>query len=108
MAEPPDAEIPVSAGIAKYAPSQAAGAAALIEASLVNVIVKGLLALPFGPITSAVVKVCSVPDVDVAYSQLTSLVVALQPTMEVESADVVYPVAYVVLVGRSRPVNVTG
>ena len=108
VADPPDAAIPVKDGIEKNAPSQAAGANALIEASLVNVIVKGLLAFPLGPMTTGVVSACAEPDVDVAKFQLTSLVVAAQPEMAPESPEDVYPAAYVVLVGRSTPVSVTG
>lgn len=55
--------MPVSDGMEKYVFSQAAGADAVIDASLVKVTVKGSLAFPMAPTTSGVVKVCALPDV---------------------------------------------
>jgi hypothetical protein len=46
VAEPPVAATPVSDGSEKNVPSHAAGAAVVIDASLVGVTVSGLLALP--------------------------------------------------------------
>ena len=55
-----------------------------------RVTVRGLLALPLAPTVSAVVRVCTLPEVDVAKFQMTSLgVEERQPVWVVESAAVV-------------------
>lgn len=106
---PPVALTPVRAGIEKYVASQAAGAEVVMLASLVSVTVSGLLAFPLPPTTKGVVKVWELPLVAVEYAQMTSLGVdARQPACVVVSPLVVYPVAYVVLVGRFTAVIVTG
>jgi hypothetical protein len=81
--------MPVSEGIAKNAPSQAAGADEVIEASLESVTVSGLFALPLGPMTRDVVNVWAEPELDVAKLQLTSLVEDVHPLCAVERLDVV-------------------
>jgi hypothetical protein len=100
--------MPVSDGMEKNAPSQAAGAEEVIDASFENVTVSGLFALPLAPMMRGVVRVWVEPEVDVAKDQLTSLVEDVHPLCAVVRLDVVYPVPYVVLVGRLTPVNVTG
>jgi hypothetical protein len=45
--------------------AHAAGAAAVMLASLVNVTTNGLLAAPLAPTVTAVVRVCELPLVDV-------------------------------------------
>jgi hypothetical protein len=100
--------MPVSEGMEKNAPSQAAGAEDVIEASFESVTVSGLFAFPLAPMMSGVVRVCAEPEVDVAKLQLTSLVDEVHPDCAVARLDEVYPVPYVELVGRLTLVNVTG
>jgi hypothetical protein len=66
VAAPPVAVTPVSDGIEKYVLAQAAGAAEVIEASLVKVTTKGLFACPFAPTVTGLVRVCDDPLVAVA------------------------------------------
>jgi hypothetical protein len=73
----------------KYAPSQAAGAEDVIDASLERVTVSGLFALPLAPMTRGVESVCADPELDVAKVQLTSLVDEEHPVWAVMRADVV-------------------
>lgn len=70
VAAPPVATMPVSEGMEKYAASQAAGAAVVIDASLVIVTVR----LELAATVIALVKVCTLPLVPVAKLQMTSLV----------------------------------
>jgi hypothetical protein len=89
--------------------SQAAGAAVVMLASFVSVTVNGLLGWPLAATVSAVVSVCEVPLVVVEKFQITSLgEVAMHPVCCVVKELVVYPVPYVVLVGRFTAVTVTG
>jgi hypothetical protein len=104
VAAPPVAVTPVNAGIEKNVWAQASGAAAVIDASLVNVTVK----VPLAATVSGVVKVCDVPDVEVAKAQYTSLVVVEQPVWATLSAEEVNPPAYEVLIGKLTAVIVTG
>jgi hypothetical protein len=109
VAAPPEAVTPVRAGIEKKVFSHAVGAAAVMLASLVSVTVRGLPPWPDAATVTAVVKVCELPLLAVEKFQMTSLgVVAMHPDWVVVSALVVYPVAYVVFVGRFTPVTVTG
>jgi hypothetical protein len=109
VAAPPEAVTPVRAGIEKKVFSHAVGAAAVMLASLVSVTVSGLPPWPDAATVTAVVKVCELPVLAVEKFQMTSLgVVAMHPDWVVVSALVVYPVAYVVFVGRFTPVTVTG
>jgi hypothetical protein len=104
VAAPPVATIPVSDGIEKYAASHAAGAANVIDASLVIVTVR----LALAPTVSAEVSVWTLPLVPVAKFQITSLVDDAHPAIAPVSDAPVYPVAKTELVGRSTPVIVTG
>ena len=61
VAAPPVAVTPVSDGMEKNEFSHAAGAAAVMLASLVNVTTKGLLAAPLAPTVTALVSVCELP-----------------------------------------------
>ena len=88
---------------------QAAGAAVVMLASLVKVTVNGLLAWPLAATTKGEVRVWEEPLVPVAKFQMTALgVEARHPVCVVLRALVVYPVAYVVLVGSWTAVIVTG
>ncbi len=60
-ADPPVAVTPISDGIEKYVLVQAAGAAAVMLASLVRVTTKGLFAAPLAPTVNGVVSVCELP-----------------------------------------------
>jgi hypothetical protein len=105
VAAPAEAAMPVSEGNEKYVPSHAAGAAAVIVASLVKVTVK----VPLPATVRGVANVCAVPDDEVAKFHVTPLgVVDRQPVCVVASADVVYPFAYTVFAGRLTAVRVTG
>lgn len=109
VAAPPVAVMPVKEGMAKKELAQAAGAAAVMLASLVNVTARGLLAWPLAPTVSALVSVCELPEVAVEKFQITSLgVEARHPGWVLVRPLVVYPVAYVVLVGSCSAVIVTG
>jgi len=59
VAAPPVATTPVSDGIEKNVAAHAAGAAVVIDASFVNVTVSD----PLAATVSAVVRVCTLPDV---------------------------------------------
>ena len=108
-AAPPVAVIPVNEGIEKKMAAQANGAVAAMLASLVRVTARGLLACPLAPTVSGVVRVCELPLDPVAKFQVTPLgVAAAQPATGVERAFVVYPAAYVTLVGNCTAVMVTG
>jgi len=89
VADPPVAATPVSDGIEKNVPSHAAGVAAVIDASLVNVTTSE----PPAATVKAVVKVWALPDVPVEKFHNTSLVVEVQPDCAVARADVVKPPA---------------
>jgi hypothetical protein len=91
VAAPPEAAIPVSDGIEKNVASHAAGAVNAIAASLVNVTVSGLLALPLGPTVRAVVSVCALPEEPVAKVHETRLVDVEQPVWPVPRPEVVKP-----------------
>ena len=65
VAEPPVAVTPVNDGREKKVLAHAAGAAAVMLASLVKVTTKGLLAAPLAPTVTALVSVCEVPLVAV-------------------------------------------
>lgn len=104
VAAPPVATMPVSDGIEKYAASQAAGAAVVMEASLVMVTVR----LEAAATMRELVRLWTLPLVPVAKFQMTSLVDDEQPAIAPVSVAPVYPVANVELVGRSTPVMVTG
>lgn len=72
----------------KYVFSHAAGAAAVIDASLVKVTVRGLFEFPLGPTVTGVVRVCAVPDDDVVKAQITSLgELAMHPVSVVRSDE---------------------
>lgn len=75
MPDPPVATMPVSAGMEKYAPSQAAGADVVMVASLVSVTVS----VPLSATVSGAASVWTLPDVEVASAHGTSLVVAEHP-----------------------------
>ena len=101
--------MPVNDGMEKNVSAQASGADSPMEASFVSVTVSGLLALPLAATVSGVVSVWLLPLVVVAKFHVTSLgVEATQPACVVVNAFVVYPVAYVVLVGSCMAVMVTG
>ena len=108
LAAPPIAAMPVSDGIEKNVFSQAAGAADVIEASLVSVTVKGLLALPLGPLVTALVSVGAVPDVAVEKFQMTLLVDEEPPVCAGPRFALVKPLAKTVWAGKFTPVTVTG
>jgi len=61
VAAPPLAVTPVSEGMENQVPAHAAGAALVMEASLVMVTTKGSLAWPLAPTVTALVKVCEEP-----------------------------------------------
>ena len=89
--------------------AHAAGAATVMLASLVKVTASGLLGWPLAPTVSELVSECELPEVAVEKFQITSLgVAAVHPDCVVVRALVVYPVAYVVLVGSCSAVMVTG
>jgi hypothetical protein len=94
----------VSEGIEKKVLSQAAGEAAPIDASFVNVTVS----VPLAATVRGDVSECELPEVPVAKLHPTALVEVEHPVWAVESAEVVNPPAYVTLVGRLTAVRVTG
>jgi hypothetical protein len=66
------------------------------------------VSVELAPTIKAVVSVCEVPLVAVAYRHATVPCAAVQLALVVVSDELVYPVAYVVLVGRLTAVMVTG
>ena len=106
VAAPPVAVTPVSAGMEKNVFSHAAGAVAVMLASLVRVTVR---VPPLAATVSGDVSVCDVPLVPVEKFQITSLGVAAEhPVWAVVSALFENPAAYVAFVGRFTAVMVTG
>ena len=75
VAAPPLAAMPVSDGIEKNVFSHAAGAALVIDESLVKVTVN----VPLAATVNGVVNVCALPDVPVEKFHRTKLVDELQP-----------------------------
>jgi hypothetical protein len=109
VADPPVAETPVKEGREKKVAAQAAGVVAAMLASFVSVTASGLFACPLAPTVTGVVNVWVVPLVAVEKFHVTPLgVAARHPVCVVVSALVVYPVAYVALVGSCTAVRVTG
>lgn len=108
LTAPPITAMPVSGGIEKNVFSQAAGAAGSIEASLVSITVKGLFALPLGPLVTALVSVGAVPDVAVEKFQMTLLVDEEQPVCAGPRFALVKPLAKTVWADKFSPVTVTG
>ena len=102
LTAPPITAMPVSDGIEKNVFSQAAGAAGYIEASLVSITVKGLFALPLGPLVTALVSVGAVPDVAVEKFQMTLLVDEEQPVCAGPRFALVKPLAKTVWRTSSR------
>jgi hypothetical protein len=62
--------MPVSDGMEKKAPSQAAGAEEVMDASFESVTVSGLFAFPLAPMISGVESVCAEPELEVAKLQI--------------------------------------
>ena len=85
--------MPVSDGMEKKVASQAAGALNAMAASAVNVTTRGLLAPPFGPTVSGLVRVWADPELPVAKDHETRLVDVEQPVWAVPRPDVVKPAA---------------
>jgi len=109
VAAPPVAVIPVNEGIEKNVFSHAAGAVRPMLATLVSVTTSGLLACPLAPTVRGVVSVWEVPLEPVEKFQVTALgVAAKHPVWVADRALLVYPMAYVVLVGNCTAVIVTG
>ena len=108
VAAPPVAVTPVSDGIEKYVLTHAAGAAAVMLASLVSVTTNGLLAAPASAdrqwggqgMGASARRGRIVPD-HIASRRRTSCLGRVQRV-------VVYPAAYVVLVGSCTALIVTG
>jgi hypothetical protein len=94
VGEPSVAVTPIRDGIEKYVSSHAAGAVAVMLASLVNVTVNGLSAWPLAATVTGVVRACELPLAAVEWFQMTSLGVAAKQRVwvEVRALDV-YPVA---------------
>jgi hypothetical protein len=87
---PPEAVMPVKAGMEKKVLAQASGAAWLMDAASLSVTVSGLLAFPLAATVSGVVSVCELPLVVVEKLHVTSLgVEARHPVCVVLSALVV-------------------
>ena len=83
VAAPPVAVTPVSDGIEKYVPAQAAGAAVDMLAASLNVTVR----LPFAPTVTGVVSGCDDPLLADAKLHETPLFDAVHPVFAVVSPE---------------------
>jgi hypothetical protein len=106
--DPTVAAMPVSEGMEKYRPAHPLGDEVPIVAAALNVTTSGLLACPLAATVSGVVSVWLLPETPVAKFHATRLVDELHVPLALVRALLVYPAAYVLLVGRLTPVMVTG